>query len=72
MRVILPLGLVIAGFLLIGGSIWIAWYLFEYESDNAGALFGVTVLPIVVGLGAILMLVGMVIALIRFIDLKKL
>lgn len=68
----LPLGLIAAGIGLIAGSIGLMMYFFEYESDNAGALFGVTVVPVAVGLGAILILVGIVMVLIRFIDRKKL
>jgi hypothetical protein len=72
MRIFLPLGLIVFGALLIAGSIGLMMYFFEHESDNAGALFGVPVVPIAVGLGAILILVGMVVALIRFIERRNL
>ncbi|MFT4076773.1 MAG: hypothetical protein QM647_14710 [Asticcacaulis sp.] len=71
MRMGLPLRLIIAGILLIAGSIGLMMYFFEYESDNGGALFGVTVVPVAVGLGAILVIVGIVVGIIRLTNRKK-
>ncbi|MCR6658738.1 MAG: hypothetical protein NVV72_05100 [Asticcacaulis sp.] len=71
MRVALPISLIMLGLLLIGGSIWLTWYFFEYESDNAGALFGMTVMPVSVGIGSILTITGIVMALVRFVNRKK-
>ncbi len=71
MRIILPMFLIVLGVLLIAGSIWFTWYFFEYESDNAGALFGMTVMPVSVGTGAILAIVGIVLGVVRLINRKK-
>lgn len=71
MRIALPFSLIMLGLLLIGGSIGLMLYFFEYQGDNAGALFGVTVVPVTVGMGAILSLVGIVMAVVRFANRKK-
>jgi hypothetical protein len=71
MRIILPISLIVMGVLLITGSIWLTWYFFEYESDNAGALFGMTVMPVSVGIGAILTIVGIVLGIVRLTNRKK-
>ena len=71
MRIALPISLIVAGLLLIGGSILVTWYFFEYESDNAGALFGMTVMPLSVGIGGILTIIGIVVAVVRFANRKK-
>ncbi|CAM3290220.1 hypothetical protein [Asticcacaulis taihuensis] len=71
MRIALPISLVVTGLLLIVGSIWLTWYFFEYESDNAGALFGMTVMPLSVGIGSILTIIGIVVAVVRFANRKK-
>ncbi|MGN6365874.1 hypothetical protein [Asticcacaulis taihuensis] len=71
MRIALPISLVVTGLLLIVGSIWLTWYFFEYQGDNAGAWFGVTVVPVAVGVGAILSLAGIVVAVVRFANWKK-
>ena len=71
MRIALPISLVVTGLLLIVGSIGLMMYFFEYQGDNAGALFGVTVVPVAVGVGAILSLAGIVVAVVRFANRKK-
>ena len=71
MRIALPISLVVTGLLLIVNSIWLTWYFFEYESDNAGALFGMTVMPLSVGIGSILTIIGIVVAVVRFANRKK-
>jgi hypothetical protein len=71
MRIILPISLIVMGVLLITGSIWLTWYFFEYESDNAGALFGMTVMPVSVGIGAILTIVGIILGIVRLTNRKK-
>jgi hypothetical protein len=67
----LPLGLIMAGIGMSAGSIGLMMYFFEYESDNGGALFGVTVVPVAVGLGVILVFAGIVVAFIRFMNGQK-
>ena len=71
MRIALPISLIVTGLLLIGGSIWFTWYFFEYESDNAGALFGMTVMPASIGIGAILAIIGIVMGIVRLINRTK-
>jgi hypothetical protein len=71
MRIALPISLVVTGLLLIVGSIGLMMYFFEYQGDNAGALFGVTVVPVAVGIGSILTIIGIVVAVVRFANRKK-
>ena len=71
MRLGLPISLIVAGISLIAGSIGLMMYFFKYGSDNGGALFGVTVVPVAVGIGAVLILVGLVQALVRMLNRKK-
>jgi uncharacterized membrane protein len=71
MRLVVPLILIVAGILLIAGGLGITWCFFEYESDNAGALFGMTIMPISVGLGVILAIVGIAMVIVRLLNRKQ-
>jgi len=71
MRLVVPLILIVAGILLIAGGLGLTWYFFEYESDNAGALFGMTIMPISVGLGVILAIVGIAMVIVRLLNRKQ-
>ncbi len=67
----LPLIVMAIGGLLIGGSFGLTMYFFAYESDNAGALFGITVMPVCVGIGILLITIGLILALAHWIENRK-